>query len=114
MPGPRSIRVRRCADPPFQGRRVFCCGGSLMEREYVEQIADRDDNYSQWYLDVVQRAELADYAPVRGCMVFRPYGYRIWELAQAKLDRRFKETGVQNAYFPLLIPESIFQKEAEH
>ncbi|HEX6987846.1 MAG TPA: proline--tRNA ligase [Bacillota bacterium] len=85
-----------------------------MEREYVEQIADRDESFSQWYLDVVQRAELADYAPVRGSMVFRPYGYRIWELAQAELDRRFKETGVQNAYFPLFIPESIFRKETEH
>lgn len=85
-----------------------------MEREYVEQIANRDEDFSQWYLDVVQRAELADYAPVRGSMVFRPYGYRIWELAQGELDRRFKETGVQNAYFPLLIPEGIFIKEAEH
>lgn len=85
-----------------------------MSREHVKEIADRDTDFSQWYLDVVLKAELADYAPVRGAMVFRPYGYRIWELLQQELDRRFKDTGVVNAYFPLFIPEEIFKKEAEH
>ena len=81
---------------------------------YVESIPDKSVDYSAWYRAVVLRAELADYAPVRGCIIFRPYGYAIWELMQAHLDRRFKATGVQNAYFPLFIPESLLQREAEH
>ena len=85
-----------------------------MRKQYVQHITKRDEDFSQWYIDVVLRAELADYAPVRGSMVFRPYGYRIWELLQEELDRRFKATGVVNAYFPLFIPEEIFRKEAEH
>lgn len=85
-----------------------------MSKEHVQEITSKSEDFSQWYLDVVLKAELADYAPVRGAMVFRPYGYRIWELLQQELDRRFKETGVVNAYFPLFIPEEIFKKEAEH
>lgn len=85
-----------------------------MAKEYVQAIADRNTNFSQWYLDVVLKAELADYAPVRGSMVVRPYGYRIWELLQRELDDRFKATGVMNAYFPLFIPKRIFQKEIDH
>ncbi len=77
-------------------------------------IAKRADDYSRWYTDVVQQAELADHSPVKGCMVIRPYGYGLWENIQAGLDRRFKETGHVNAYFPMLIPESFMQKEAEH
>ena len=68
----------------------------------------------RWYLDVVKQAELADYGPVRGTMVIRPWGYALWEALQTYLDRRFKETGHQNAYFPCLIPLSFFQKEASH
>lgn len=80
----------------------------------AEKVTPRSEDYSRWYTDVVQMAELADYAPVKGCMVIRPYGYALWENVQAGLDRRFKETGHQNAYFPLFIPESFIRKEAEH
>ncbi|HEY7414357.1 MAG TPA: proline--tRNA ligase, partial [Ktedonobacteraceae bacterium] len=82
--------------------------------KYVEEIIDQEDNFSQWYNQVVRKAELADYSPVRGCMIIRPYGYAIWENIQRLLDDRFKETGVVNAYFPLLIPRSFLEKEAEH
>jgi len=84
------------------------------EEKYVEEIIDQDDNFSQWYNQVVRKAELADYAPVRGCMIIRPYGYAIWENIQQLMDARFKETGVVNAYFPLFIPRSFIEKEAEH
>src|SRR5512136_778751 len=80
----------------------------------AEKITARSEDYSRWYTDVVQQAQLADYAPVRGCMVIRPYGYSLWENVQAGLDRRFKATGHENAYFPLFIPMSFIQKEAEH
>jgi prolyl-tRNA synthetase len=78
------------------------------------KITPRDKDYNQWYLDVIAAAQLADYAPVKGCMVIRPDGYAIWENIQRVLDGMFKDTGHQNAYFPLLIPESFFQKEAQH
>ena len=81
---------------------------------FVEHITPRSVDFSQWYTDVVLKAELADYAPVRGCMVIRPYGYAIWENIQARLDRRIKETGHKNAYFPLFVPESLLRKEAQH
>src|SRR5579885_998611 len=84
------------------------------EEKYVDEIVDQEDNFSKWYNQVVRKAELADYAPVRGCMIIRPYGYAIWENMQQHLDRRFKETGVVNAYFPLLIPRSFLEREAEH
>jgi prolyl-tRNA synthetase len=71
-------------------------------------------DFSAWYNEVVLRAELADYSPVRGCMVIRPYGYRLWELMRDRLDQRFRETGHQNAYFPLFIPQSFLEREAEH
>jgi len=80
----------------------------------AEKITPRGTDYSQWYIDIVLNAKLADYAPVKGCMVIRPRGYAIWEMLQAELDRRFKEVGVQNVYFPLLIPMSFLEKEAEH
>lgn len=79
-----------------------------------EVITPRDKDYSQWYLDIVAQAELADYSPVRGCMVIRPTGYAIWERIQSELDRRIKATGHQNAYFPLFIPMSFLKREAEH
>jgi prolyl-tRNA synthetase len=78
------------------------------------KITKRSDDYSRWYTDVIAAAELADYAPVKGCMIIRPNGYAIWEKMQQALDGMFKETGHQNAYFPLFIPESFLQKEAEH
>jgi len=77
-------------------------------------ITKREDDYAQWYIDVVLRAEMADYSPVKGCMVIRPTGYGIWENIQKHLDRMFKETGHVNAYFPIFIPESFLKKEAEH
>lgn len=82
---------------------------------FVEEPRDLDDNeFDEWYVDVIKRAGLMDNSPVAGCRVFKPYGYGLWENMQRKLDDRFKETGVENAYFPLLIPESMFQREAEH
>ena len=81
---------------------------------FVTEITPRTQDFGRWYLDVVRRAELADYSPVKGCMVIRPYGYAIWELIQQTLDARIKATGHVNAYFPLFIPESLLTKEAEH
>ncbi len=80
----------------------------------MKKITSRSEDYSQWYIDIVLRAGLADYSPVKGCMVIRPHGYAIWELMQARLDGMFKETGHQNAYFPLFIPESYIEREKEH
>jgi prolyl-tRNA synthetase len=78
------------------------------------EITKQSEDFGRWYIDVVRRAELADYSPVKGCMVIRPYGYAIWELMQQALDRRFKATGHVNAYFPLFIPESLLMKESAH
>jgi prolyl-tRNA synthetase len=83
-------------------------------QSFVTAITPRSQNFSEWYQDVVLRAELADYSPVKGCMVIRPYGYAIWELIQQAFDREFKRTGHVNAYFPLFIPESLLTREAEH
>jgi prolyl-tRNA synthetase len=80
----------------------------------VTEITPQSEDFSRWYLDVVRRAELADYTEVKGCMAIRPYGYAIWELIQQGLDRRFKATGHVNAYFPLFIPASLLMKEKEH
>lgn len=80
----------------------------------AKEITSRKENYSQWYNDIVVKAGLADYSAVRGCMVIKPYGFAIWEKMQAQLDKMFKETGHQNAYFPLFIPKSFFSKEASH
>lgn len=79
-----------------------------------EKITPRSQDYSAWYIDIVREAKLADYSPVKGCMVIRPRGYALWEEMQKVLDTMFKETGHQNAYFPMLIPESFLKKEAEH
>lgn len=84
------------------------------EKQFVKEITPQGEDFSRWYIDVIQKAELISYSPVRGCVVLRPDGYGIWELIQQELDRRFKETGHRNAYFPLFIPESFFQKEKEH
>ena len=80
----------------------------------LKDLTKRADNYSQWFNDLVVKADLAEQSAVRGCMVITPYGYAIWEKMQAQLDKMFKETGVQNAYFPLLIPKSFMSREAEH
>lgn len=82
--------------------------------KFVTQIADINTDFSQWYTDVVLKTELVDYGPVKGTMVIRPYGYAIWENIQKDLDKRFRATGVQNAYFPMFIPQSFLMKEAEH
>ena len=84
------------------------------EKKLVEAITSMDVDFAQWYTDVVKKAELCDYASVKGCMVIKPAGYAIWENIQKELDRRFKETGVQNVYMPLFIPESLLQKEKYH
>ena len=80
----------------------------------TKELTSRSENYSQWYNDLVIKADLADNSAVRGCMVIKPYGYAIWEKMQTELDRMFKETGHVNAYFPLFIPKSFFSKEASH
>ena len=79
-----------------------------------KKITPRSEDYSLWYNDIVQHAELAENSGVRGCMVIKPYGYAIWEKMQAELDKKFKATGHVNAYFPLFIPKSYFSKEADH
>ena len=79
-----------------------------------EKLTPQKENFSEWYNQVVQRADLADYSPVRGCMVVKPYGWALWENIKADLDRRFKETGHVNAAFPILIPMSFFEKEKDH
>ena len=80
----------------------------------AKSITPRAQDYSRWYTDLVIQSRLADHSPVKGCMVIRPHGYALWENMQRELDRMFKETGHQNAYFPLLIPKSFLAKEAEH
>ena len=82
--------------------------------QFVTEITPRSADFSRWYLDVVRRAELADYTQVKGCMAIRPYGFAIWELIQQELDKRIKASGHVNAYFPLFIPNSLLTKEAEH
>ncbi len=84
------------------------------EKEFVRAITPQSEDFSRWYIDTITKADLMDYAPVRGCIVFKPDGYELWEAIQHELDRRFKETGHRNAYFPLFIPESFFEKEKEH
>ena len=83
-------------------------------KKLVEAITSMEEDFAQWYTDVVKKAELIDYTSVKGCMVIRPAGYAIWELMQKQLDDMFKETGVQNAYLPMFIPESLLQKEKDH
>ncbi len=86
----------------------------MAKESFVEQIADIEKDFPQWYTDVVIKTKLVDYGPVKGTMVIRPYGYAIWENIQTELNKRFKQNGYENAYFPLLIPMSFFTKEAEH
>ena len=81
------------------------------EKKLVEQITSMDEDFAQWYTDVVKKAELVDYSGVKGCMIIRPYGYAIWENIQKDLDARFKEKGHENVYMPMFIPESLLTKE---
>jgi prolyl-tRNA synthetase len=84
------------------------------DKEFVREITPQEEDFSRWYIDVIKKADLMDYSPVRGCIVFKPDGFEIWEFIQRELDAKFKETGHRNAYFPMFIPESFFQKEKEH
>ena len=83
-------------------------------KKLVEAITSMEEDFAQWYTDVVKKADLIDYTSVKGCMVIKPAGYAIWENIQHELDRRFKETGVENVYLPMFIPESLLQKEKDH
>ena len=83
-------------------------------KNFVKEITNIDEDFAQWYTDIVLKAELADYTDTKGCIAIRPYGYAIWENIQNYADRKFKETGVKNTYFPVLIPESLLQKEKDH
>ena len=85
-----------------------------MAKKFVSEITDMQEDFSQWYTDVVKKADLIDYSSVRGCMIIKPYGYGIWELLQQQLDQRFKDTGHVNVYMPMFIPESLLQKEKDH
>ena len=84
------------------------------DKKLVEAITSMEEDFAQWYTDVVKKAELIDYSSIKGCMVIKPAGYAIWENIQKELDRRFKETGVENVYMPMFIPESLLQKEKDH
>ncbi|NMA03179.1 MAG: proline--tRNA ligase [Clostridiales bacterium] len=87
---------------------------SKKDKQFVEEITPMEVDFAQWYTDVIKKTDLVDYAPIRGFMVIKPYGYAIWENIQGYMDKRFKETGHKNCYFPLLIPESLLKKEEEH
>ena len=84
------------------------------DKKLVEAITSMDVDFAQWYTDVVKKAELMAYSSVKGCMIFKPAGYAIWENIQKEMDRRFKETGVENVYLPMFIPESLLEKEKDH
>ncbi|MGL4344159.1 MAG: proline--tRNA ligase, partial [Cellulosilyticaceae bacterium] len=86
----------------------------MAKQKFVSEITDMEQDFAQWYTDVVKKSELVDYASVRGCMIIKPYGYAIWENMQQALDSRFKATGHQNVYMPMFIPESLLQKEKDH
>ena len=89
-------------------------GVSMSEKKFVEAITARDVDFAKWYTDVVTKAKLCEYTSTKGCMVYMPNGYALWENIQANLDQRFKETGVRNVYMPMLIPESLLNKEKDH
>ena len=83
-------------------------------KKFVEAITSMNEDFAKWYTDVVKKADLVEYSGVKGCMIIRPYGYALWEFIQKELDRRFKETGHENVYMPMFIPESLLQKEKDH
>ncbi|HHU91084.1 MAG TPA: proline--tRNA ligase [Clostridiaceae bacterium] len=84
------------------------------DKKFVEAITSMNEDFARWYTDIVKKADLVEYSGVKGCMIIRPYGYALWELIQKELDRRFKETGHENVYMPMFIPESLLQKEKDH
>ena len=84
------------------------------EKKMVEAITSMDEDFAQWYTDIVKKAELSDYSSVKGCMIIKPAGYAIWENIRNELDKRFKATGVENVYLPMFIPESLLEKEKDH
>ena len=86
----------------------------MAEKKLVEAITSMNEDFAQWYTDVVKKAELIDYSNVKGCMVIKPAGYAIWENIQRQLDDRFKAVGVENVYMPMFIPESLLEKEKDH
>ena len=86
----------------------------MADKKMVEQITSMEEDFAQWYTDVVLKAELIGYTSVKGCMAIKPAGYAIWELIQKQLDERFKAAGVQNVYMPMFIPESLLEKEKDH
>src|SRR5437764_650250 len=108
-----AIALRRIAEPCAPQRESVVMS-QTPGVAYGQELIDPDDDFDQWYVDIVERAELADDAPVRGCKVIRPYGFALWEQMTARLDARIKATGVENAYFPLFIPASFLAREAEH
>ena len=87
---------------------------SKRDDDFVKEITSKDEDFSRWYVDVIRKSDLADYSSIKGCMVIKPYGYELWENIRNGLDKRIKATGHKNAYFPLLVPESLLKKEAEH
>ena len=84
------------------------------EKEFVKEITNIEDDFAKWYTDIVKKADLADYTDTKGCIAIKPYGYAIWENIQKYTDDLFKKAGVQNIYLPVLIPESLLQKEKDH
>ena len=115
-----TCKVRKKTQFAIYNSQLFCTFAQnfkLLHKIMAKELKDltkRADNYSQWFNDLVVKADLAEQSAVRGCMVIKPYGYAIWEKMQQQLDKMFKETGAQNAYFPLLIPKSFLSREAEH
>ena len=96
---------------------IYCLEGLVIlakEKKMVEEITSMSEDFAQWYTDIIKKAELCSYSGVRGCMVIQPYGYAIWENIQKIMDKRFKETGVQNVSMPMFIPESLLQREKDH
>src|SRR5690625_3582864 len=86
----------------------------MSKKDFVEKVTNMEDDFGQWYTDVVKQAELVDYGAVRGTMIIEPYGFAIWENIKAALDKMIKDTGHTNVYFPLFIPESLLEKEKDH
>ncbi len=85
-----------------------------MAKEQVQAITKMEEDFAQWYTDIVKKAELVDYSSVKGCMILRPYGYALWENMQKVMDEKLKATGHENVYMPIFIPESLLQKEKDH
>ena len=84
------------------------------EKKMVREITSMDVDFSKWYTDIIKKAELAEYSSIKGCMIIRPYGFKIWENIQSYLDKKFKKTGHENIYMPMFIPESLLKKESDH